>query len=83
MRRQQIALVIPAPKVPPEPPRDRGQLVYDDEISERYYRGRVKTRWVREHFPKDQGIKIGRHWAWYEYDIPAIIAAVGQRSRSA
>jgi hypothetical protein len=50
-------------------PPNRGHLWYDDEISERFFRGRVSTRWVREHLPRGKGLKIGRDWAWYELDI--------------
>ena len=54
---------------PSPPPPNRGRLWYDDEISERFFQGRVSVRWTREHLPRSRGLKIGRQWAWYETDI--------------
>ncbi|MFL5560857.1 MAG: hypothetical protein ACJ79K_05200 [Gemmatimonadaceae bacterium] len=35
----------------------------------------MSIRWVREHLPRNKGLKIGRAWAWYETDILAWIDA--------
>ena len=57
------------------PPADLGRLWYDDEIPVQFFRGRVTVRWVREHLPREKGLKIGRGWAWYENDIVEWIAS--------
>ena len=64
------------------PPPNRGRLWYDDEIPEQFFRGRVSVRWVRAHFPRTKGIKIGRDWAWYEADIVAWFEAQRGAARS-
>jgi hypothetical protein len=51
------------------PPTNLGRLWYDDEICAQFFGSRVTVRWVREHLPRDKGLKIGRGWAWYESDI--------------
>jgi hypothetical protein len=50
-------------------PTSLGRLWYDDEICAQFFGSRVTVRWVREHLPRDKGLKIGRGWAWYESDI--------------
>ncbi len=57
------------------PPADLGRLWYDDEIPGQFFRGRVTVRWIREHLPREKGLKIGRGWAWYENDIVEWIAS--------
>lgn len=57
------------------PPAGLGRLWYDDEIPLQCFGGRVTTCWVREHFPRAKGLKIGRGWAWYEADIAAWMAS--------
>ena len=65
------------------PPTDLGRLWYDDEISDRFFAGRVTVRWVREHLPRQKGLKIGRGWAWYDADILEWIAGRRAGGRSA
>lgn len=50
-------------------PTSLGRLWYDDEICDQFFGSRVTVRWVREHLPRNKGLKIGRGWAWYEDDI--------------
>ena len=57
----------------PAPPPDRGQLFYDDEIADAFFKGLPgigdKAGWVRRHFPKSKAIKIGKRSAYWERDI--------------
>jgi len=60
------------------PPR-RGRLWYDFQIVDEFLGGlptiKAKVRWVREHLPRDQRIKIGGASAWYDADIVAWLDA--------
>ncbi|HEU4629835.1 MAG TPA: hypothetical protein VFS08_08805, partial [Gemmatimonadaceae bacterium] len=68
------------------PPPDRGRLWYDFEIADAFFRGlpgiALKVRWVREHLPRGARIKIGRHSAWYEYDVLAYLEAAREDTRA-
>lgn len=66
--------------LPVPPPPDRGRLVYDAEIPDRYLGGLPgiarKVRWVRAHLPRDTRVRIGRRSAWYEADVAAYVASL-------
>lgn len=57
----------------PQPPPERGPLVYDTDIPALYFDGlpgiKNKVRWIRKHLPSASRISIGRRSAWYERDI--------------
>lgn len=68
------ALGVVAPRSPiPAPPPDRGQLFYDNEIADAFFKGlpgiKDKTGWVRRHLPRSKRLKIGASSAWYEREI--------------
>lgn len=67
----------PSPRAP-QPPANRGRLWYDHQIADEFLGGlpkiKDKVRWVREHFPKETRIQIGRDSAWYADDIMAFLS---------
>lgn len=66
----------------PLPPPNKGRLYYDFEIPKAFLGGlpkiKDKTRWVRENFPRDVRVKIGRDSAWWESDIRRHLATLGK-----
>ena len=62
----------------PTPPPDRGQLFYDDEIPDAFFKGlpgiKEKTRWVRSHLPRSKALRIGAKSAWWQRDVEQWIA---------
>lgn len=65
--------------VPPAPP-DRGELVYDTEIPDRFFKGlpgiKHPVAWVRRNLPKETRIRIGQHSCWYVQDVEAYIRSL-------
>lgn len=65
--------LVGATRGPLPPPPDRGRLVYDVEIPAAFFGGLPHltnpVRWVREHLPKAQAIRIGRQLAWFTKDV--------------
>jgi hypothetical protein len=80
MPKYNIVGVIGASHTAPPAPPDRGPLIYDKHIVDRYFLGlpnvKNKVRWVREHLPPSTRVTIGRYSAWYERDILAYIESL-------
>ena len=53
------------------PPRDRGRLLFPEDVKEKYFKPRHSIAWIKRNVAPHSRIRIGTSSAWFERDIDA------------
>jgi hypothetical protein len=60
-------------------PRDRGRLLFAEDVREKYFKPRHSIAWVKRNVAPRHRLQIGRTSAWFERDVEAWLETLRPR----